>query len=349
VTTSSLVVDVDLKDRIRASFDVPAGRTLAVVGPNGAGKSSLLACLAGLARPDSGRIGLGERVLFADEPSIWIPPHSRRVATLSQDPLLFPHLSARDNVAFAPRAEGMGKREARTLATTWLERLDSADLADRSPGTLSGGQAARVALARALAADPELVLLDEPMAAVDAGQRPALRHTLRQALTDRTALVVTHDLLDVALLADEVLVIEGGRVTEHTPCARFLEAPRSEFGAALTGLNLVRGRWDGRAVVRADGLAVAGEATAALSSGDEAVALFRPNAVTVFTARPEGSVRNVLTVPVDSVEPHGDRVRLRAGGLSAEITPAAAAELALVPGDTVHLGIKATEVTALPA
>lgn len=161
-------------------------------------------------------------MLFADEPSIWVPPHSRRVTTLSQDPLLFPHLSARDNVAFAPRADGMGKREARAApATTWLERLDSADLADRSPGTLSGGQAARVALARALAADPELVLLDEPMAAVDAGQRPALRHTLRQALSERTALVVTHDLLDVALLADDVLVIEEGAVTEHTSCGAF--------------------------------------------------------------------------------------------------------------------------------
>lgn len=346
---ADLVVQVALAGRIEADFAVPAGQTVAVVGPNGAGKSSLLALLAGLIEPDTGQIRLGPRTLTADRPHTWVPPHARRVALLSQDPLLFPHLDVADNVGFAPRAGGDSKRRARERALAWLRRLELEEFAGRAPSTLSGGQAARVALARALAADPELILLDEPMAAVDAAQRPTLRQSLREALRDRTALVVTHDLLDVALLADQVLVIEAGRVTEFAPCARFLEAPRSEFGATLTGLNLVRGRWNGRAVVRADGIAVAGEATAAVPVGADAVALFRPNTVSVFTERPSGSLRTLLSLTVESIDPYGDRVRLRAGGLSADITPAAAAELALDVGATVHLGVKATEVAVHPA
>lgn len=344
-----LHVEITVPGRVQAGFTLAAGRTLALVGPNGAGKSTLLAAIAGLLRPATGEIRLGERVLFSSSPATWLPPHTRRVATLSQDPLLFPHLDVRDNVAFAPRASGLNRQRARAVADDWLNKWELTEFAARSPHTLSGGQAARVALARALAAEPDLVLLDEPMAAVDAGQRPSLRHALRQALAGRTAVVVTHDLLDVALLADHVVVLEGGTVTERTAGPEFLHAPRSEFGATLTGMNLVRGSWDGGAVVRADGLAVAGEPTTSLAPGDAAVALFRPNAVSVFTSRPAGSMRTVLPVPVESVEPVGDRVRLRAGGMSADITPAAAAELGLLPGATVFFGIKATEVAVHPA
>jgi molybdopterin-binding protein len=333
--------DVDL------ALDVAAGETVAVVGPNGAGKSTLLAVLAGLVRPDEGTVRLGGRVLDGR------PPHDRGVALLAQDPLLFPHLSALENVAFAPRAQGVRRRAARAAALAHLEALGVADLADRRPGRLSGGQAQRVALARALAAEPALLLLDEPMAALDVEVTPALRHTLRQVLAGRTVVLVTHDLLDALLLADRVVVVEGGRVVEQGPTEEVLRAPRSAFAARLAGLNLVTGTWDGEAVTAADGLRVVGLAERPVAAGEEAVALFRPAAVAVHPGwdRPEeGSPRNRVAARVRDLEPLGDRVRVRARPrdsgplLAADVTPAAVADLGLGPGAEVTLAVKATEV-----
>jgi molybdate transport system ATP-binding protein len=232
-----------------------------------------------------------------------------------------------------------------------MAEVGVADLADRPPGELSGGQAQRVAVARALAADPRLLLLDEPMAALDVAVRPALRQSLRRVLADRTVVLVTHDVLDALLLADRVVVIDGGRVVESGPTTDVLTRPRSAFTARIAGLNMVRGTWRDGGVAGPSGIEVKGLPTdPAPADGDEVVAVFRPNAVSVFREPPGGSPRNTIVATVTDLEPFGDQVRVRAappGGesLAADVTSLAAAELDLVPGASVVFSIKATEVS----
>ncbi|WP_406023477.1 ATP-binding cassette domain-containing protein [Nocardioides sp. NBC_00850] len=212
---------------IDVTLDVAAGETVALTGPNGAGKSSILGVIAGLLRPDEGEVRLGDRALDST------PPHARGIALLAQDPLLFPHLSVLANVAFAPRARGVHRRQANELATRHLAEVGAEMLAGRRPTEISGGQAQRVAVARALAADPELLLLDEPMASLDVDVRPALRQTLRTALEDRTAIIVTHDAADARALADRVVVIEHGHIVEDGPTEQVLNDPQSGFAVRL--------------------------------------------------------------------------------------------------------------------
>jgi molybdate transport system ATP-binding protein len=220
------------------------------------------------------------------------------------------------------------------------------ELADRRPLELSGGQAQRVAVARALAADPELLLLDEPMAALDVAVTPALRLTLRRVLADRSVVLVTHDALDALLLADTVVVLEGGRVVERGPAAEVLRRPRSAFAARVAGLNLLTGTWAHDGVHTPGGTVVRGLVSGpAPADGDAAVAVFAPSAVSVFRDAPGGSPRNAVAAVVTEIEPRGDRVRVRAGEVSADVTAQALAELDLVPGTAVTLTVKATEVS----
>lgn len=327
---------------VRVDLQVADGETVALLGPNGAGKSTALSVIAGLLRPDAGRVVLDGRELTG---ATFVPPHARQIALLAQDPLLFPHLSVLDNVAFGPRSGGARRTTARAHARRWLDELGAADLADRRPAGLSGGQAQRVAVARALAARPRVLLLDEPMAALDVAIQPELRQTLRRVLAERTVVLVTHDVLDALLLADRVLVLEHGRVVEQGRTAEVLERPRSAFAARLAGLNLVRGAWD-VGVRTPDGLVVHGLAEGEeLRRGDDAVAVFRPSAVSIFRAAPGGSPRNAFPVTVTEMEPLGDRIRVRAGHLAADVTPRAAAELDLAPGARVTFAVKATEVS----
>jgi molybdate transport system ATP-binding protein len=274
-----------------------------------------------------------------------VPPHDRRTALLGQDALLFPHLTALENVAFGPRSRGASRRDSEATASRWLEEVGAADLGDRRPSELSGGQAQRVAVARALAAEPELVLLDEPFAALDVAVAPALRQTLRRVLEDRTAIVVTHDPLDALLVANRVVVLEHGRVVEDGPSANVLSRPRSAFAARLAGLDMLVGTWvDGH--VRTDrGLLVQGLVDGEQPSrGEPAVAAFRPAAVAVYRQPPQGSPRNVFPVTITELEPLGDVVRVRAGDLRADITVQSAAELDLMAGQDVTFTVKATEV-----
>ncbi|MCB0896312.1 MAG: ATP-binding cassette domain-containing protein [Nocardioidaceae bacterium] len=342
---STLSVEAVVDDRdVDVAIEVAPGETLAVLGPNGAGKSTLLAVVAGLLRPDRGHVRLDGRELTG--PGRFVPPHDRQVALLAQDPLLFPHLSVLDNVAFGPRSRGGGRRDARAAALRWLDEVDAATLADRRPGQLSGGQAQRVALARALAAEPDLLLLDEPMAALDVAVLPSLRQTVRRVLAERTVVLVTHDVLDALLLADRVAVLDGGRIAESGPTAEVLERPRSAFAARIAGLNLVAGRWQDGSVAGADGIAVTGLASGPVpTAGEAAVAVFRPAAVSVFRAAPGGSPRNSLPVVVTELEPRGDQVRVRAGHLAADITVRAAVDLDLAPGTPAVFSVKASEVT----
>lgn len=308
----------------------------AVLGPNGAGKSTLLALAAGALRPDSGTLKLDDRVLVGS--ASFVPSHRRRIAYLEQRALLFPHLNVLRNVSFG--ADGQRAR-AELAAVGCLE------LADRRPDQLSGGQAQRVALARALAVDPLVVLLDEPMAALDAAAVPELRMALRDRLTGRPALLATHDLLDVLTIADRVAVLEGGQIVEHGPVADVLARPQSRFLAEFTGVNLLTGlAVDGGLLV--EGVKVAGLASSPVPAGAPALATLAPNAVALHRLHPGGSPRNDLTVIVESLEPRGAtvlvRTLLRGQPLAAELTAAAVADLALMPGDEVFAVVKATQV-----
>jgi molybdate transport system ATP-binding protein len=326
---------------VDVALTVAPGDVLAVLGPNGAGKSTVLDVLAGLLRPDSGHVRLGGRMLTGADAHV--PPHRRGVGLLAQQPLLFPHLSALANVAFGPRAQGLPRRVALERARELLDAVDMGAFAERRPGQLSGGQQQRVALARALAAGPDLLLLDEPLAALDVDTMPAMRALLRRTIRDsgRTAVLVTHAALDALVLADRVAVLSDGAVVEEGPTREVLARPRSPFAARIAGLDLVPGHAEGTVV------------------GDPAVAVFPPAAVAVFAERPHGSPRNAVPVRLAAVEPHGDLVRLRAGvrdggpvwaeGLAADVTPAALVDLPAEPGAQLWFVVKATEVAIHPA
>jgi molybdate transport system ATP-binding protein len=334
---------------LEATVDVAPGEVVALLGRNGSGKSTLLAAVAGLLRPDTGRITLEGRVLTDIAAGVMVPPHRRRIGLLAQQPLLFPHLSVLDNVAFAPMATGSSRRVAREAALRHLTEVDAAQFARRRPGHLSGGQAQRIALARALAAEPDLLLLDEPLSAVDVEFAPALRSLLQTVLADRIALIVTHQLIDALMLADRVMVLEAGRVVEQGPTREVLTRPRSAFAARLAGLNLVSGTATADGLRSEDGTELFGliESTVA---GTQAVAVFTPAAVAVYVDPPKGSPRNVIQDRVEVVEPNGTLVRVRgAGGLAADITPAAAVELGLHTGAGIWFVVKAAEIAVYPA
>jgi molybdate transport system ATP-binding protein len=345
--------------RARFTLDVAlqaaSGEVLAVLGPNGAGKSTLLGVLAGLLRPDAGHVRLGETTVADPVGGVHVPPHRRGVGLLAQEALLFPHLTALGNVAFGLRAHGVPRREAEQRARELLAAVDAGELADRRPARMSGGQQQRVALARALAPRPDLLLLDEPLAALDIDAAPAMRALLRRVVraAGQTAVLVTHSALDALVLADRVVVLTDGRVVEQGPTRDVLTRPRSSFAARIAGLDLVPGIACPDGLRTADGTVVAGR-DGGLTEGEPAVAVFSPSAVAVFADRPHGSPRNVLPVQVAAIEPHGDVVRLRAAavpggpawvhGLAADVTPAAVAELAAEPGMRLWFAVKATEV-----
>jgi len=348
-----VTLQVDLRVRrgaldLAVALTVDGGTVTAVLGPNGAGKSTLLAAVTGHLAIDAGRIALGGVVLDAP-PDTFVPPEGRGIGLVPQDHLLFPHLTALENVAFAPRARGVPAREARARAAALLEQVGVAALADQRPGALSGGQAQRVALARALAADPAALLLDEPLAALDARTRVDVRRDLRRHLAafPGPTLLVTHDPVDALTLADRLVVLEAGRVTQEGTLAEVTSRPRSRHVAELVGTNLVHGTASGSAIRTDDGL----EVIVAEPLQGPVLATIPPAAVALHRQPPEGSPRNRWLGTVADVDRLGDRVRVRLAppvGLVAEITPAAAAELDLRVGDEVWASVKATEIAAYP-
>ena len=326
------------------------GQVLGVLGPNGAGKSTLLRVLAGLDPVSSGRVTLGETVLDDPGADVFLPAARRPVGIVFQDYRLFPHLSALDNVAFGVRACGVARSTARERAGALLHRLGLADLADRRPGQLSGGQAQRVALARALAVDPGLLLLDEPLSALDARTRLEVRAHLREHLRDfpGPVLVVTHDPLEAMVLADRLVVIEGGRVVQSGSPLEVARRPATQYVARLVGLNLWSGRLGPAGRVDLDGGgAVNGVADVELAGRGAVLVALRPTAVTIATEQPgPASARNVWAGRVVGVEMLADRVRVEVDGpphAFVDITPAAVTELDLTPGRQVWLTAKATE------
>ncbi|QDB78218.1 ATP-binding cassette domain-containing protein [Georgenia sp. 311] len=338
---------------VRVDLTVPAGQVIALVGANGAGKSTALALASGTLRPSEGEVWVAGRRVAG--PGTWVPPHRRHISLCAQEPLLLPHLDAADNVAFGPRALGAGRARARQVALARLEEVGAAHLAGRRPRELSGGQQQRVAIARALAPEPRLVLLDEPLAALDVDAAAELRQVLRRALRQagRTAVVVTHSLLDVLAVADAVVVMEDGRVVEEGPTAQVLTRPRSGFAARLAGVNLLLGEHVGDGAVRVGGDVVHGPADDG-PAGGPAAAAFAPRTVAVHRTAPGGSPRNVLAVRVTGLEQQGALVRVRgetASGnrLAADVTPASLAALALAVGEEVLFVVKAAEVEVYPA
>ncbi|MDF1487622.1 sulfate/molybdate ABC transporter ATP-binding protein [Tessaracoccus caeni] len=344
----SINARVDVRD-VELRVAVREGETVAVVGPNGAGKSTLLHLIAGSLRPDSGSITLRGSELSG--PTRHLPPHRRRFSFVEQHSLLFPHLSVLDNVAFGPRSRGVPKAEARARARVELEATACAELAERNPRQLSGGQAQRISLARALAIDPEILLLDEPFAALDVSVTPDLRRLLRERLADQTALLVTHDFLDVVTLADRVIVVEDGRVVADGPVAEVCAAPPTRFLADFVGVNLLTGTAAAGNELRVgDQILVGAEPT--LQQGHPARATVAPNAVSVFLTAPEGSPRNVLSGTVELIESRGSivgvTVDVSGQRLRADLTAGAVAELSLVPGTPVYAVVKATQVQLHP-
>lgn len=332
------------------TLDAADGEVVGLLGPNGSGKSTTLRCLAGLESPRSGNIIISGTVVEDSSGGVDLAPAQRSVGYVFQDYLLFPHLTVLDNVAFGPRARGVAKRDAEAAAQTWLERFEIADLADRKPGQLSGGQAQRVALARALVTDPDLLLLDEPLAALDAGTRASVRSVLRRHLSGvRGAVVlVTHDPLDAMVLADRVVVLEQGQVVQVGTPADVARRPASTYVAQLVGVNLLRGEAQ-------DGLVSVGDAVVAV--GDRRIAgpvivAIRPEAISVHHQRPEGSARNTWPGRIISLEARGDLVRVEVDSvppLAAIVTPGAVAELALHEGAEVWLSVKAVDLDVYPA
>ncbi|TRV75457.1 molybdate ABC transporter permease subunit [Streptomyces sp. 130] len=326
------------------TLDAEAGTTIAVVGPNGAGKTTLLRALLGLTPRAHARLLLGGTDVTA------LPAHRRGVAWVPQDGALFPHLSTLANTAYGLRARGVPRAEARRTAQEWLDRLGVGQLAAHRPAQVSGGQAQRVALARALAARPRLLLLDEPLAALDQTTRSRVRHTLRRHLDGfgGVCLIVTHDPVEAVALADRVLVLEAGRALQDAPPAEVTRHPRSPWVARMLGRNA----WPGTAT--ADGLELPGGgrlvAADPLPAGVPALAVIAPEAVAVHREKPAGSPRNVWPGTVREITAGGSRLRVlvgseRAPDLVAEITPQAAAELSLADGARVWTSVKATEVT----
>ncbi|MEU7933600.1 ABC transporter ATP-binding protein [Micromonospora echinofusca] len=336
--------------RLDVPLRVAAGEVVALLGPNGAGKSTALRALAGLLPLTAGHLTLGGVDLDRPRGRAWTPTERRPIGVVFQDYLLFPHLSALENVAFGPRRRGADRRAARRTAHDWLARVGLAEHADRRPRQLSGGQAQRVALARALAVEPALLLLDEPLAALDARTRLDTRAELHRHLAAHpgATLLVTHDPLDALVLADRLVVVEEGRVVQEGDAASVTARPRTDYVARLVGLNLHRGHADGHRVQVADGLVL----TVADRLDGEAFVAFRPSAVALHPTRPEGSPRNTWAATVAGVQRHGDNLRVRLDGpigVAADVTPAAAAQLRLAPGQPVWAAVKAAETHAYPA
>lgn len=333
-----LAAEIEVADRgVAARLDVASGATLALIGPNGSGKSTLLAALAGLLRPDAGRVQLGSRHLFGASQDV--AAHRRRVALLSQQPSLFEHLSVLDNVAFGPRCTGLRRGPARVVAREWLARLGADPLVDRRPAELSGGQAQRVALARALAAGPDLLLLDEPLSALDVEAAAELRHLLRDLLVGRTTVLVTHNVLDVLLLADTVAVLGDGAVVESGSATEVGQRPTSAFAARMFGWNLLSGVASGAAEVTWSGRRLQGEASEALVPGERALARFRPTEAVLQREPPMASPEQAIPTVVRALQPQGHLVRVRCDDLAVDVVPEVLAELGFGPGERVWVTI----------
>ncbi|HUK20054.1 MAG TPA: ABC transporter ATP-binding protein [Gemmatimonadales bacterium] len=340
---------------LEVALNAVPGETLMVVGESGAGKSTLLRILAGLVQPDQGCIAAGEVVLFDDQTRTDLPAWQRPIGYVPQDYALFPHLTVFENVAFGLRASGQANARIGPKVRDLLGRFGIADLAGRHAREISGGQAQRVALARALVLDPEILLLDEPLAALDLATQQALRGELRRLLADLPciSIYVTHQPLEAMVLGTRIAAIEHGRITQIGTRDELLRRPRSSYVAAFLGINLFRGTIVGRERGTVRVRTPLGDLFAIDPGGDDDVFLVvRPTEITLYreSVLPEGSARNYFAgtvVELAPEPPHGERVRVVLAThppLVAEVTDRAVEQLALKAGTPVYATFKATGI-----
>lgn len=331
--------------RLEMNLAIGPGETAALLGPNGSGKSTAVAAISGLLPIESGRIILDGVVLDDPVADVLVPASERDIGVVFQDYLLFPHMTVLENVAFGLRSRRVDKEEATERSKAWLADLGLEGLEKRKPLDLSGGQAQRVALARALVTEPSLLLLDEPLSALDVTTRSELRHTLAEHLDafEGPRLLITHDPVEAFLLADEIHIIEEGAVSQSGTADDIRLRPRTRYAADLAGSNLLRG-------IASDGFVRVGEQilhTAEEDASGPVLVTIHPTAVSVHNQEPGGSPRNTWETSVERVEVIGARARMRTGPplpLTVEITDTARKELGVGPGDRVWVAVKATEI-----
>jgi molybdate transport system ATP-binding protein len=336
-------------DPLRLSLDIPlrefaldveltVGReVVALVGPSGAGKTTVLRAIAGL-QAGRGRISVGGDDWLDAARGIDLPAEQRSVGLVFQEYALFPHLTVRKNVEF-------GRKGGAAL----LERFGLATLADAKPRELSGGERQRVALARALAPDPAVLLLDEPLSALDAHTRGEVRVELQQLLreADRPTLVVTHDFEDAATLARRVGVLVQGRLRQLGSPAELVASPADPFVASLTGANVLRGNARRSGNLTELELSTGELIRSADPAEGDAVAIVYPWEVTLSRTPPDDSAQNHIAGVVASLVPVGNRVRARVGPVTAEITADSSERLGLQVGKTAVASFKATATKLL--
>jgi molybdate transport system ATP-binding protein len=348
------MLDVDIQLRLSrlnldVAFTVAAGEVLALLGPNGSGKSTTLRALVGLLPLAGGRVVLDGTVLEDPGQHVKIPPEKRPIGLMFQDYLLFPHMSAVENVAFGLRAKGIDKKAAYTKSSEAMARLGLDGLAEAKPGSMSGGQQQRVAMARALVTDPKLLLLDEPLAALDVSTKTDVRRLLREVLRQSSAanVLVTHDLLDAVALGDRMVVIQDGGIVQTGTPAEVTAQPRSKYVADLVGVNLLRGTARGT-LLEVDG---GGQLVCARPATGPTLAVIPPHGVSVSRQRPEGPQENIWPGQISAVDLMGDRVRVRIDGappITAEVPPAAVDELKLDDGGKLWACVGPAAITVYP-
>jgi molybdate transport system ATP-binding protein len=338
--------------RLEVAFEAPAGATTVVVGESGAGKTSLLRLAAGLDQPQDGHIRLDGEAYAEPQAGVAVPAWRRDVGYVAQDYALFPHLTVGQNVGFGLKAKGASREEVRARVADALRRTGILELGSRRPAMLSGGQQQRAALARALVLDPRLLLLDEPLAALDLQTRRQVRGELRDLLRSLgcVTLYVTHSPIEALLFGDQIVVIESGRVSQTGTRDDLLRYPRSRYVAELMGTNLFAGRvTEGRG----GGIVSTDEGNLAVADPGEPGEVFvtvDPRQITIHPHPPEGSAQNVFVGPILELAPEppfGERLRVVIGTrppLVAEVTREAVAALALREGMVVHASFKATGV-----
>jgi len=350
-------VELDAESfHLSGRLDVDGRRTVALLGPNGSGKTTFVRSLAGLIDVPDGKIEV-DGLSWLDRPGgVDLPPQQRSVGVVFQDLSLFPHMSAAANVAYGLRSRGASRHGSERAAIAWLARFGSEHLAGRLARSLSGGEAQKVALARALILEPRLLLLDEPLASLDVESRADARHFLASALRDfeGVKIIVTHDPVEAFALADGLAIMEAGRIVQVGAPSEIGLRPRSRYAARVAGVNLLRGTLSER-----DGISIltAGDAEIVVLAegvppGDEVFATFPANAVTLSSGRPHGSARNVFPVTVGRVESEGGRARVALRGrvpMTAEVTTRSVDELGVRTGTEMWAAIKATEIQVYPA